>query len=194
MNAAVLYSGGKDSSLIAILLKNMGFNIKLINVNFGFFKSYIPACESAKSLSFDFEVLKLDKEILEKGVDIILKDGFPNNGINYIHKEVIENLSDLNYDILSDGTRRDDRVPKLNKNEIQSLEDRKNIQYINLDSFGYKTIDYIANKFFKFNKEISNSENSSDYEVEIRYLIDKRGFNSLEIFPDHYQTRVVGFK
>jgi predicted subunit of tRNA(5-methylaminomethyl-2-thiouridylate) methyltransferase len=194
MNTAVLYSGGKDSSLISVILKNMGLNIKLINVNFGVFKSYIPASESAKSLSFDFEVLKLDKEILEKGVDIILKDGFPNNGINYIHKEAIEKLSDLNYLILADGTRRDDRIPKLNTNEIQSLEDRKNIQYINLDSFGYKTIDFLANKFFKFNKEISNNENSSDYEVEIRYLIDKRGFNSLEIFPNHYQTRVVGFK
>ncbi|MDR2829782.1 MAG: hypothetical protein LBB45_01880 [Methanobrevibacter sp.] len=194
MNTAVLYSGGKDSSLIAIILKKIGFNPKLINVNFGVLKSYIPAMISAKSLCFDFSILELDKEILEKGVDIIIKDGFPNNGMDYVHKEVIENLSDLKYDIIADGTRRDDKVPKMTKNEIKSLEDRKNIHYLNLDSFGYKTIDLIVNKFFEFRKEKSNRKNSSDYEVEIRYLIDERGFKSSEIFPEHYQTRVVGFK
>ncbi|MDR2623488.1 MAG: hypothetical protein LBC39_02790 [Methanobrevibacter sp.] len=194
MNTAVLYSGGKDSSLIAIILKKMGFNPKLMNANFGVFKSYTPAMKSAKSLLFDFDVLELDKEILEKGVDMIIKDGFPNNGIDYIHKEVIENLSDLEYGIIADGTRRDDRVPKLDENEIKSLEDRKNIQYLNLNGFGYKTIDTIVNNLFEFKKEKSNKENSSDYEVEIRCLIDERGFKSSEIFPEHYQTRVVGFK
>ncbi|MDR1820425.1 MAG: hypothetical protein LBR15_09315 [Methanobrevibacter sp.] len=194
MNAAVLYSGGKDSSLIAIILKRMGFNPVLINANFGVFKSYVPALNSAKSLCLDFDILELDKEILEKGVDMIIKDKFPNNGIDYIHKEVIENLSNLKYDIIADGTRRDDKVPKLTKNEIRSLEDRKNIQYLNLDGFGYKTIDFIANNLFKFKKEKSNRENSSDYEVEIRYLIDEKGFKSSEIFPEHYQTRVIEFK
>ncbi|MDR2544915.1 MAG: hypothetical protein LBD03_05150 [Methanobrevibacter sp.] len=194
MNTAVLYSGGKDSSLIAIILKKMGFNPILINANFGVFKSYVPALNSAKSLCLDFDILELDKEILEKGVDMIIKNKFPNNGIDYIHKEVIENLSDLKYGIIADGTRRDDRVPKLTKNEIRSLEDRKNIQYLNLDGFGYKTIDFIANNLFKFKKEKSNRENSSDYEVEIRYLIDEKGFKSSEIFPEHYQTRVIGFK
>lgn len=194
MNTSVLYSGGKDSSLIAIILKKIGLNPKLINANFGVFKSYIPAMNSAKSLCFDFSVLELDKEILEKGVDIIIKDGFPNNGMDYVHKEVIENLSDLEYDIIADGTRRDDKIPKMTKNEIKSLEDRKNVHYLNLDSFGYKTVDFIVNKFFEFRKEKSNRENSSDYEVEIRYLIDERGFKSSEIFPEHYQTRVVGFK
>lgn len=193
MNVAVLYSGGKDSSLIAIILKKMGFNPKLVNVNFGVFKSYLPAMESAKSLGFDFSLLELDRDILEKGVDMIIEDKFPNNGIDYIHKEVIKNLSDFEYDIIADGTRRDDRVPKLTKNEIKSLEDRKNVQYLNLDGFGYKTIDLIVNKFFEFKKEKSNRENS-DYEVEIRYLIDERGFKSSEIFPEHYQTRVIGFK
>ncbi|GAA5818143.1 MAG: 7-cyano-7-deazaguanine synthase [Methanobrevibacter sp. CfCl-M3] len=194
MNTAVLYSGGKDSSLIAIILKKMGFNPILINANFGVFKSYVPALNSAKSLCLDFDILELDKEILEKGADMIIKNKFPNNGIDYIHKEVIENLSDLKYGIIADGTRRDDRVPKLTKNEIRSLEDRKNIQYLNLDGFGYKTIDFIANNLFKFKKEKSNRENSSDYEVEIRYLIDEKGFKSSEIFPEHYQTRVIGFK
>ena len=39
MKAYVLYSGGKDSSLIAILLKRMGFDVELLTVNFGVYKS-----------------------------------------------------------------------------------------------------------------------------------------------------------
>ena len=81
-----------------------------------------------------------------------------------------------------------------NKNQIRSLEDRKDVQYINLDSFGFKTIKTITSNLFEFSYEKSNKDNSSDYEVEIRTLIDEKGGNSLDIFPEHYQTRVIGYK
>jgi predicted subunit of tRNA(5-methylaminomethyl-2-thiouridylate) methyltransferase len=195
MKVGVLYSGGKDSSLIAVILKNMGFKVELLTANFGVFDSYINAYNSSKILNMQHEIIKLDKKILENGVNLIIDDGFPNNGINYIHKTVIEEIADTNkYEIIADGTRRDDKVPKLNKNEIQSLEDRKNIQYINLDSFGYKTIETLVSKFFEIKSEESNQENSSDYEVEIRCLIDKIGGNSDHIFPKHYQTQLVALK
>ncbi len=199
MKAYVLYSGGKDSSLIAILLERMGFEVEFLTANFGIYESYNPASKSAKSLNINHNVLKLDKSILEKALDFILDDGFPNNGISYLHKAVIEKACDLanenNYSIIADGTRRDDRTPKLNKNEIRSLEDRKNIQYVNLDSFGYKTIDLLVSNLFKITHEESNRDNSSDYEVEIRYLIDnERNENSKDLFPKHYQTRVIGLR
>lgn len=199
MKAYVLYSGGKDSSLMAILLKRMGFNVELLTVNFGVYTSYISASKSAKSLGIDHSVLKLDKNILNKAVDIILDDGFPNNGITYLHKAVIEELADLaninKVSIIADGTRRDDRTPKLERNEIRSLEDRKNVQYVNLDSFGYKIIDILVSNLFKITKEKSNRDNSSDYEVEIRCLIDnERDEDSRELFPEHYQTSVFGLK
>ena len=47
---------------------------------------------------------------------------------------------------------------------------------------------------FELKNEKSNKETSSDYEVEIRCLIDQKGGNSSEIFPEHYQTNVVGLK
>lgn len=199
MKAYVLYSGGKDSSLMAILLNRMGFDVELLTVNFGVYDSYISASKSAESLGINFDVLKLDKSILNKAVDIILDDGFPNNGITYLHNSVIEELADLaninEVSTIADGTRRDDRTPKLDKNQIRSLEDRKNVQYINLDSFGYKTIDTLVSNLFKITKEKSNMDNSSDYEVEIRYLIDnERNRSSRELFPEHYQTSVLGLK
>ena len=193
MKAGVLYSGGKDSSFMAIMLKKLGFDVELCTANFGVYKSYIPTKLSAKSLNFTHKVLDLDFELLDKTCDIIMKDGFPNEGIKFIHKNVIEEVAE-NYDIIADGTRRDDRTPKLDINQIKSLEDRKDVQYINLNSFGYKTLKLITSNLFEISHEKSNKDNSSDYEVEIRTLIDKKGGNSLDIFPEHYQTRVIGYK
>ena len=193
MKAAVLYSGGKDSSFMAVMLKRLGLDVELCTANFGVYDSYIPASKSANSLGFNHKVLNLDLDILDKTCDMIMKDGFPNDGIKFIHERVIEEVADK-YDIIADGTRRDDRTPKLNVNQIKSLEDRKNVQYINLDSFGHKSIKLITSNLFEISHEKSNKDNSSDYEVEIRTLIDEKGGNSLDIFPEHYQTRVIGYK
>ncbi len=193
MKAAVLYSGGKDSSFVAVMLKRLGLDVELYTANFGVYDSYIPASKSAESLGFKHNVLKMDKAILQDACEMILEDGFPNDGIKYIHEQTVEELA-LNHDIIADGTRRDDRTPKLSINQIKSLEDRKNVQYINLDSFGHKSVKLITESLFEISKEKSNRDNSSDFEVEIRTMIDDMGANSLDIFPEHYQTRVIGYK
>ncbi|MGN0177345.1 MAG: asparagine synthase-related protein [Methanobrevibacter sp.] len=193
MNVGVLYSGGKDSSFVAVMLKRLGLNVELCTANFGVYDSYIPASKSAEALGFKHNVLKMDYDILDKTCDMIMDDGFPNDGIKFIHAQTVEKLAD-DFDIIADGTRRDDRTPKLNINQIKSLEDRKDIQYINLDSFGHKSVKLITSNLFEISHEKSNKDNSSDFEVEIRTLIDKKGGNSLDIFPEHYQTRVIGYK
>ncbi|SDA53585.1 DUF7411 family protein [Methanobrevibacter millerae] len=193
MKAAVLYSGGKDSSFMAVMLKRLGLDVELCTANFGVYDSYVPAGKSAEALGFNHKVLELDFGILDKTCDMIMRDGFPNDGIKFIHEAVIDEVAER-YDIIADGTRRDDRTPKLNVNQIRSLEDRKDVQYINLDSFGHKSIRLITSNLFEISHEKSNKDNSSDYEVEIRTLIDEKGGNSLDIFPEHYQTRVIGYK
>ncbi len=193
MKAGVLYSGGKDSSFVAVMLERLGLDVELCTANFGVYDSYIPASKSADALGFKHNVLKMDKDILDKTCDMIMEDGFPNDGIKFIHAQTVEAIAD-DYDIIADGTRRDDRTPKLNVNQIRSLEDRKNVQYINLDSFGHKSVKLITSNLFEISHEKSNRDNSSDFEVEIRTLIDEKGGNSLDIFPEHYQTRVIGYK
>ncbi|MEE1135019.1 MAG: hypothetical protein UHW60_09625 [Methanobrevibacter sp.] len=193
MKAAVLYSGGKDSSFVAVMLKRLGLDVELYTANFGVYDSYIPAGKSAKSLGFEHNVLEMDKNILKRTCEQIMEDGFPNDGIKYIHAQTVEKLAE-DHDIIADGTRRDDRTPKLSINQIKSLEDRKGVQYINLDSFGHKSVRLITENLFEISKEKSNRDNSSDFEVEIRTMIDEMGGNSLDIFPEHYQTRVIGYK
>ncbi len=193
MKAGVLYSGGKDSSFVAVMLKRLGLDVELCTANFGVYDSYIPASKSAEALDFKHNVLKMDYDILDKTCDMIMDDGFPNDGIKFIHAQTVEKLAD-DFDIIADGTRRDDRTPKLNINQIKSLEDRKNVQYINLDSFGHKSVKFITSNLFEISHERSNKDNNSDFEVEIRTLIDEKGGNSLDVFPEHYQTRVIGYK
>ena len=193
MKAAVLYSGGKDSSFTAVMLKRLGLDVELYTANFGVYDSYIPAGKSAEALGFKHSVLRMDTDILKKTCEKILEDGFPNDGIKYIHERTVEELAKT-HDIIADGTRRDDRTPKLNVNQIRSLEDRMDVQYINLDSFGHRSVKLITENLFEISKEMSNRDNSSDFEVEIRTMIDEMGGNSLDIFPEHYQTRVIGYK
>ena len=46
MKAGVLYSGGKDSSIVAVILKKLGYEVELITVNFGVYPSWKAAAES----------------------------------------------------------------------------------------------------------------------------------------------------
>ena len=165
MKACVLYSGGKDSSLMGVILTRLGYDVELVTANFGVYDSFYPARNSAESINLKHRVLNLDVSILERAVDMIMEDGFPNEGIKLIHKEVVEAVAD-EYDVVADGTRRDDKTP----------------------------VKYLVGNLFELKNEKSNKETSSDYEVEIRCLIDQKGGNSSEIFPEHYQTNVVGLK
>lgn len=195
MKACVLYSGGKDSSLIALILENIGYEIELVTMNFGVLDSFKPAEESASSLGFKHRVFRADRSIMENAANAIIDDMFPNNGINYIHKEALDQVS-KDYEVVADGTRRDDKIPKLNSSEIDSLEARRNVEYINLRGFGHKTINNLSRKLFEVKKEQTDMENNSDYEIELRYLINMiKGDNfAQKIFPPHIQSRVTGLK
>jgi len=195
MNACVLYSGGKDSSIRAVILQKLEYKVELVTVNFGILPSWKAAAQSAKNLGFTHKILEADENILQEGVDMILGDGFPNNGLNYIHQQMLQ-IAAENYSIIADGTRRDDRIPKLNQDTIRSFEDSKNIEYINLAGFGHKTINKLSKKLFNVKKELTNINNNSDYEIEIRYLIDQlRGDETASrIFPEHVQSRVIGWR
>ncbi len=195
MKACVLYSGGKDSSLMAYILSKLGYDVELVTVNYGVYSSWKPAAESASNLSFKHRVLKAEPDVLKYAVETIINDGFPNNGINHLHKYALE-LAANDYGVVADGTRRDDKIPKLNLNEVRSFEDRNNVEYINLGGFGHKSMNHLSKTLFEVKKELTNMDNNSDYEIEIRYLISQvEGEDiALKIFPEHLQSRVIGWR
>ena len=155
------------------------------------------ARETAERLGFPHQVLELPREILEKAGEIAISDGHPNNAIQFIHERALEALASLpEVERVSDGTRRDDRVPLLDLPKTRSLEDRFGVAYIRpLLGLGYKTIRELTGRLFVVEIRESEELQKADYEVELRHLLRERGIDPLEIFPkSHYQSRVLGWR
>ena len=190
----LLYSGGKDSSLAAYILKKLGFRVKLCTITFGLQNNWVHARDAAKHIGFPHKLIKMNINILQNACERILKDGYPNNGINNIHLQALKFVAKKN-SIVADSTRRDDRAPKLSKSDIRSLEDSNQIEYIApLQGIGYRRINKIAKEIIMYDEGSSEDFDKGDYESEIRLFLRKEGHNPENIFPFHIQSRVVGLR
>lgn len=194
MRACVLYSGGKDSSLAAYLLSKLGFDVTLLNASFGINDNWKHAENSCNALGFEFEILKLDTKVLEDALEIVKKDGYPRWAFDHIHRAAILKASER-FSLLSDGSRRDDRTPRLALSDYRALESRDDIEYLPvLWGFGHKTIDRLCAGLFVFEEDDSSKINKGDYEGELRTFLEDKGLNVKEIFPNHVQSRVISWR
>jgi len=197
MRVSVLFSGGKDSSLSALLMEPF-FEIELVTCSFGLLPNGELAAKAAKGLRFPHRVLYLEKEILEKAYSKIMNDGFPKSAINYIHEKAVETLaSDPEVKLIADGTRRDDRVPVLSISQVRSIEDRLGIHYIcPLKGYNKKAVSILVERYLRIEEGLSESIPKSDYETELRELIRQRhGEEKIkELFPTHIQSHVLSRK
>ncbi|NMC76666.1 MAG: phosphoadenosine phosphosulfate reductase family protein [Candidatus Methanofastidiosa archaeon] len=197
MDTAVLFSGGKDSSLTTILLKKI-FPCNVVNytVTFGINSNWRYAKETANALEFDFKLFEVDKELLEKAVDRIEKDGFANDGITLLHKCVIEEfLEEIKVDLIADGTRRDDRSPRLELSDMRRIEDKYSVSYLApLMGISYRIIKPLCHSLFVIEEGPTDSIKKSDYESEIKDLMRQRGMYPYDFFPKHAQSRVLRYK
>jgi len=149
-----LYSGGKDSSLAAWILSQLGYEVELVTVTFGLLDNWRYARETAERLGFAHRVLELPREILEKAGEMAIRDGHPNSAIQFMHERALEALASMpEVERVSDGTRRDDRVPLLDLPKARSLEDRFGVAYIRpLLGLGYKTIRELVERLCRGNQ------------------------------------------
>jgi predicted subunit of tRNA(5-methylaminomethyl-2-thiouridylate) methyltransferase len=197
MRTSVLFSGGKDSALSALLMEPF-FEVELVTCSFGLLPNQELAAKTAKELGFPHRILSLKWEILEKAYEKIMNDGFPKYAINYIHEKAIETLAlDPDVKFIADGTRRDDRVPLLSISQVRSIEDRLGIQYIcPLKGYNRKTVSTLVERYLRIEEGPSESIPKADYEIELRELIRQRhGDEKIkELFPAHIQSHVLSRK
>lgn len=192
MKVQVLYSGGQDSSLSAVLLEPF-FDVELVTCSFGsdYWKN---AQRAAAAIGFPFKAMMLGPEVLDGCIDLILKHGYPRYGINFVHKAALEALaSDAMNGYIADGTRRDDHSPMLSIPEVKSLEMRYGVSYIRpLAGYGRHAIDALVKRHFEVVE--GPAIEKADYEAEIRsFIIERFGERTVKrLFPEeHAQSRVM---
>ena len=191
MKVGVLFSGGKDSALAALLLGPFA-QIELVTMSFGIVPN--DAASVARVLGFPHVTIGLEEDLATATVDAMIKDGYPNRGINHLHKTALERAA-ARYQVVADGTRRDDKAPILNAREARSLEDRSGVDYVRpLLGYGRRAIDVLAAALL----EVTYGECISfDYEVELRTVMERSyGYEAVKaVFPqEHIQSRVTGRK
>ena len=195
MECGLLFSAGKDSSLSALLLDEF-YDVTLVTAHFGFTDDWTYARDAANALGFPFVDIELSEDIADEAVEQMYEDGYPRGGIQQVHEAALEAVA-AEYDVIADGTRRDDRVPTISRAVAQSLEDRHGVDYLApLSGFGRGAIDRLVDAHLAVESGPSETIQKGDYETELRERIRTRWGESavVEVFPEHEQTRVIGPK
>jgi len=192
MECGLLFSGGKDSALAALLLDSF-YDVTLVTAHFGVTDDWRHAAEAADALGFDFRAVELEASVADSAAEQMRTDGYPRRGIQQVHEAALEAVA-AECDIVADGTRRDDRVPTVSRAVAQSLEDRHGVDYVApLSGFGRGAVDRLVETHLEVRSGPSEEVPKGDYETELRTLLrDQWGPAAVEeVFPAHEQTRVV---
>jgi predicted subunit of tRNA(5-methylaminomethyl-2-thiouridylate) methyltransferase len=191
---AVLFSGGKDSALAALLLEPF-YEVTLVTCGFDLTDAPAHAREAAAAIGFDHEVLDLPREVAESAVDRLLADGYPNEAIQSVHEAALERVAADEWKAVADGTRRDDRTPAVPRSLARSLEDRHDVDHLApLAGVGRRAIDSLVDGHLRVETGPSDGIEKGDYETALRALLRERAGPGAvaEVFPEHTQSRVVG--
>ena len=194
MEVGLLYSGGKDSTLAALLLDSVA-DVTLLCGTFGITDDADHARAAADAVGFPSERLTLDESVASAAVEQIIEDGYPRNGIQQVHEHALERAAATAFDAIADGTRRDDRVPTVDRPLAQSIEDHYDVSHLApLAGLGRGAIDALAADHLVVETGPSEGVSKGDYEAELRALIsDEYGADRVEeLFPEHTQSRVTG--
>ncbi|WIV66933.1 DUF7411 family protein [Natrialbaceae archaeon AArc-T1-2] len=193
MELGLLYSGGKDSTLAALVLDQF-YDVTLTTAHFGITDDWKHARDTAEAAGFAFERLELEPDVAREAADRIREDGYPRNGIQLVHHHALERLATEGFDAVGDGTRRDDRVPTVSRAQAQSLEDRHGVDYVApLSGFGRRAVDRLVEDALEVTAGPSEEIPRADYEAELRaFIAEEDGPEAIrEYFPDHEQTYVT---
>ncbi len=190
----MLFSGGKDSALAAVLLEPF-YEVTLVTCGFGVTDAPVHAREAAHAVGFDHETVDLSREVAESAVDRLLSDGYPNEAIQSVHEAAVERVASGTWDAVADGTRRDDRTPAVSASFAQSVEDRHGVDHLApLAGLGRRAVDALVERHLRVESGPSDEVAKGDYETALRALLRERAGEGAvaAVFPEHVQSRVVG--
>ena len=190
MKAGVLYSGGKDSTLAAVLLAR-DYEVELIT--FVFDPNHaVPSIEAAaKATGFPWKKQVFAPGFLDEVVNMIVEDGHPANAINEIHRRSLCALAQ-EYEVVADGTRRDDRVPMRTQSEVQSLEMKYGVSYVRpLLGIGKREIIRLCERSFEIAYGETGTIPHGDFEREIRAAMVRRGIYYVPLFPKTHEQSLI---
>ncbi|PWR76114.1 alpha hydrolase [Methanospirillum stamsii] len=192
MKAGVLFSGGKDSSLAAILLSTW-YEVELNTFLFSHNAGISDVKAAAASLGYKHHIRSFPEGFLAEITDMIVKDGFPNNAIQQVHREAIRHLCGV-YDVVADGTRFGDRVPLLSDDEIRSISDRFGCSYVRpLIGFPKREVERLVSRYLTVEYGETGNISNGDYETGIRKELKRRGLSPEQYFPPaHQQSLITG--
>ena len=196
MRVGLLFSGGTDSTLAALLLDPY-FDVTLITVHFGVTDQWRRAEEVASAVGLPFKSLALERQLAEDALDQILADGYHRHGIDALHLAALEAVAASGYDTVADGTRRDDRVPSVSRAKVQRLENTYDVDYVApLSGFGRRAVDLLADRLLKIEVGPIAEIQRPDYETELRALGIERGDGDAltDVFSKRQQTAVTGLQ
>jgi predicted subunit of tRNA(5-methylaminomethyl-2-thiouridylate) methyltransferase len=190
MKAGVLYSGGKDSSLAAILL-GTHYEVELNTFVFNPLR-HIPSLEAAaEALDYPLKKRVFRQGMVNEMADLVIAKGYPNDAINAVHQAAVESLAG-EYNVVGDGTRFDDRVPMLSREAVQSLMSRTGCSYVRpLLGYPRHEVDRLADQLLVVKYGETGTIKNGDYEAEIRDAIRARGLDPASLFPAHHEQSLV---
>ncbi|MFA7197819.1 MAG: alpha hydrolase [Methanoculleus sp.] len=192
MEAGVLFSGGKDSALAALMLAR-DYGVELNTCVFDPGRDVSAVRTAAAALDLPFKRRVLGRDLLEEAVDLLLACGYPNDAITMIHRTAIETLSH-EYGVVADGTRREDRVPRIERSAVQHLEMTTGCSYVRpLLGYGKPEVERLVGRLLVVRYGETGSIGNGDYEEELRRAVRARGIDPASLFPPgHRQSLVVG--
>ena len=196
MRVGLLFSGGTDSTLAALLLDRF-YEVELCTAHFGTESDWEHAAETASLIGLPFQSVILDSVVADRAIDRIIDHGSARPGIQAVHMAALEAIAERNYDAIADGTRRDDRVPSVSRAQAQQLEAEHNVDYVApLSGFGPAAVERLVSSFLDVTIGPSDEIDRPDYEAELRALCRERADADLaaEVFPTREQTAVTGIR
>ncbi|MDR2855416.1 MAG: alpha hydrolase [Methanomicrobiales archaeon] len=188
--AGVLFSGGKDSSLAALLLSKH-YTVELNTFVFDPAASVAAVKEAADALGFIHHIRVIGGAVLDRLTQQIISDGYPNHAINAAHLAAIEHLS-KEYKVIGDGTRHGDRVPMLSPSEVSRLYDRDGCTYVRpLLGFPKPAIEYLCSRYLTVTYGETGTIENGDYEREIHSRLMDLKIDVSGLFPKHHMQSLV---